>query len=151
MPNSSSITAKDLVPDLVLASHQFPDWEAGMEGEHGFGPAELIEHLSRLGEILGEFTGALGSAAAIIKHMQQLYLWVRGATAPKATPDFTGRERILVLLFDAYVTEGGGRTIPQLAARSGVSPGDVKAHLANFERMHLVDTLPDGGWCYRPA
>lgn len=151
MSASSSTTAKDLVRDLSLASHEFPDWEAGVEGEYGFGPTELVEHLSRLGEALGGLAGALENAAAIIQHMRQLYLWVRDNKADdKAAPQFTERERILILLFDAYVTQRATRTIPQLAIRSGVELDDAKAHLADLRRMHVVDKLPAGGWCYRP-
>jgi len=151
MPTSSSLTARDLVPHLALASHRFPDWEAGIEGERGFGPDELLERLAELGEILGGIASALGSADVIVDHMQELYLWVRGKSRPKAAPEFTARERILVLLFDAYVTEGGARTIPQLAARTGVGPDAVKAHLGDLRRMHVVETLPGGGWGYRPT
>jgi DNA-binding transcriptional ArsR family regulator len=148
MSRDTGPKATDIIQELAASPHSFPYWEAGSPEERGFGVAELAQRLAELGEALALVHGAFVATGAVVDYLHRFYRWARGID-PEAVPEASDRERILVLLFDAYAGSRGALTAEHVATRVGVDAAATRTHLAALRDMHLVKELADGRWRYR--
>ena len=139
--------------ELALRSHEFPEWEKLSNSEQAFSGGEIVVLLAGLAATLVEFDKTLTATESILRRLRGLYGWVRGnaAQASEDSASLGEREKILVLLFDAYITERQPMSAERLASLGGMSAQRCTEHLAALKAMGLVTLAPGEAWFYRPA
>ncbi len=147
------VSAQELRREIAQTAHLFPEWERPSVSQRGLTGAEVIGILAAAGLVLGNIDKGLKSAEAIVERMKKLYLWCRGKSQGEEAPDepqLGERERILVLLVDAYIRERQALSEARVAAVTGLAPAVCKQNLAELSSMGVVRSASDGGWMFVP-
>jgi hypothetical protein len=154
----AQIDKSGLRRELGLVSHQFGDWEKGSDREHALSAGEIVSLLvgfggaiAMLNTTLKDLDKTTASIEHLIKRMRSLYDWSRKArkAEPAEKDDLSEREKLLVSLFDAHVTDRKMMSVDQLAARVGGTPSSCETRLRELEGLGLASPTESGEWYYR--
>ena len=145
----------DLRRELALAAHKFPDWERPAENQQAMMSGEFTDLLVMLGAGLVVLDEHLDAVDGVLSRLRSLYQWVRSLSsaqdeaAPRAEPSLSERERLLVLLFDAYVRSRRPIEEGRLAALSGLALTDCQARLTELNKLGLIREAAGRKWMFK--
>jgi hypothetical protein len=138
---------------FAMAAHHFPEWEQGSTAKLDFMSGEVVELLVALGAALVVVDKQIGAVEALVKRARAWYKWLRerstGAQKRAEPPTTSGRERLLVILFDLYLTERKAAPLERLSALSGLTAAECAALLQDLLNLGLVQQASAGGWRFR--
>ena len=128
-----------------------PEGIAGEGVRHFAGLDAQIAAFEVFCKSYAEMLGGVVAIAHVINHVVELFDWVSGkAAAKKKGQPLELRERILVVLFDAYV-HNRGLTELEIQARVGGTDKEVAAACTALSKAELVRKTTKGVLKFKPA
>ena len=146
-------TRADMHRAFAIAAHQFPEWEKGTNAKLNFLSGEVVELLVALGVGLVAVDKQIGAVESLVKRVSAWYKWLKAHSTGNPNraepPTSSGRERLLVMLFDLYLTERRAAPIERLAALSGLAPAECELLVQELFKLGLVQQATGGAWRFR--
>jgi len=137
---------KMLKASLFHHRDDISDWiREDPETEH-FSGFEIIAAVLAFAAALATIDKGLESVDSLIERVKRLYRYVRHdqeKAEVEESPGLTEGERILAMVFDAYLDNRKGLSTEELAGRCGVSAENASEILNQFEAMRIVRKRDD--------
>lgn len=131
------------------STHYFPEWEEGSRAKSDFMAGELVDILVALGAALIALDKHLSAGESMLKRVRSWYEWLKNRSEkPVEPPSSSRRERMLLVLFDAYLATRKPTSVERLRIQSGLTDEECTAALAELKQMGLARESPNG-WMFK--
>ena len=123
--------------NLLLEQNEFNDWVMVDPDTEHFSGYDILTSLLALAGALATVSKGLDAGKGLIDRMKKLYRYVRGEKK-SADPGLSEGERMLAMLFDAFLDGRKSLSDQRISALSGIGIEAVQRILRQFETSGIV-------------